>query len=227
MGNLSLGPAAGNLGFDLAYGNFGEVERSILSGGTPMLVGGFQPTTWLVACGYGADLDGNLSLGLSGKVFMDQLDNDQKLGMAGDVGMVWAPKKSILSLGFSVLNLGALSGMAIPMEARAGIACCIPFKDPGSMLSDSSMNKILFSVDGLTPFQDLLASRAAVGMEFWYHDLVALRLGQQIMNTPGLDGLVGFSMGAGFRDGPIQLDYAFATRGDLGNTNMVTLLARL
>jgi hypothetical protein len=95
------------------------------------------------------------------------------------------------------------------------------------MLVAPSDNKLLLSVDGLLPFQDPSAARAAFGIEFWYHDVVALRLGQQVMNTPGLDGLVGFSAGAGLRDGNLQLDYAFATRGDLGNTNMVTLLARL
>jgi hypothetical protein len=79
----------------------------------------------------------------------------------------------------------------------------------------------------MAPVQDFKSAQASIGMELWYHDIVALRMGQQLMTTTGLTGLVGFSAGAGLRQGPIQLDYAFATRGDLGNVNMISLLARL
>ncbi len=227
IGNLNLGKGAGNIAFDFTYGNFGDVERFMISGGLPVSGGTFQPMTWLASCGYGLSLNGDISLGLSGKILIDDLDNNQQIGAAGDVGAVWNPSRSGFTLGFSVLNMGSLSGAAIPTEGRVGIAYGFSFKDPNFMMVDNSDNKLLLSVDGLAPFQDFSAARAAFGAEFWYHDVVALRLGQQIMNAPGLTGLVGFSAGAGLRDGVLQLDYAFATRGDLGNTNMITLLAKL
>jgi hypothetical protein len=181
----------------------------------------------MASCGYGVDLLDGLSLGFSGKFLMDDLDGDQKIGGAGDVGAACSFYGTGLTLGCSVLNLGSMSGATLPIEGRIGASYLIAFLDSGFIMSSNVRNKFLISVDGTAPFQDLNAAQASIGGEFWYHDIVALRLGQQLVRTPGLTGLSGFSAGVGVRDGPVQLDYAFATRGDLGNINMVSLLVKL
>ena len=62
--------------------------------------------------------------------------------------------------------------------------------------------------------------------EYWYYETVALREGQQLMDTTGLTGWSGFSGGIGLRVNQFRVDYVFATRSDLGNLNMFSLLTQ-
>ena len=140
-------------------------------------------------------------------------------GWAGDAGLLWTPKGSGLGFGLSALNIGNLSGAAIPTEIRGGASYQFDVKN-----ENRDHQTMLISFDALARTQDFTSNREAIGLEYWYHDHLALRMGQQLMDTTGLSGWSGFSIGVGLKIEKIQIDYTFATRGDLGNFNLVSLV---
>jgi hypothetical protein len=221
MGSFGLGQ--GNLAVGFTYGNFGTVQAFTVSAGTPAAAGSFQPSVWRLDMGYGFALGSDFFAGIVGKLFMDDLDGNQATGGAGDIGALWIPAGSGLNLGLSVLNIGALAGEAIPTEARGGAAYLLSIPNGTNTPAD----QFTLSLDGLAQIKDINAARVALGAEYWYHQAIALRVGQQLMDTTGLSGWSGFSAGIGVRFSGVQLDYAFATRGDLGNLNIFSLLAAL
>ncbi len=219
----SFGVGQGNLALGLSYENFGTVQSFTVSGGTPVATGSFQPSVWRLDVGYGFALGSDLFAGAAGKIFTDNLDGNETRGAAGDLGALWIPNGGGLNLGFSILNIGALDGEAIPTEARGGAAYSLSIPDG----ANSPADKFTLSLDGLAQVNDINAARVALGAEYWYHQAIALRVGQQLMDTGGLSGWSGFSAGMSFRFSAVQLDYAFATRGDLGNLNIFSFLAGL
>jgi long-subunit fatty acid transport protein len=219
----SLPCGTGSLALGLDYFNFGNVERILINNNTPSSGGTFQPSAWLVNLGYGLGVAEEWNLGLSAKIFQDSLDASQAMGFAGDLGALWNPKGTNLKVGLSILNLGALASFSIPDEARLGASYSFLLSAPDvKTLKDT----LLVAADAVSPFSAFSATQVDLGAEFWYHDLVALRAGQEFTDTTGLSGWGGFTTGIGLRLNQIQLDYAFATKGDLGNTNLVSLMGR-
>lgn len=219
----SFGLDGGNLALGLSYSNFGNVQSYTVSGGAPVLGSTFQPSVWRLDAGYGFALGSDFFAGISGKLFIDNLDSNQATGAAGDLGALWAPQGSGASLGLSLLNLGGLAGESTPTEFRGGGAYSFTIGEGANRPAD----KLNVSLDGLVQVNDINAARVALGAEYWFQQVVALRAGQQLVDTTGLSGWSGFSAGLGIKVDHVQFDYAFATRGDLGNLNLFSLLAGL
>jgi hypothetical protein len=209
---------AGYLALGLTYGNFGSVQQYTVTGGVPTAAGTYEPSVWKADVGYGLPLMEDLYAGISGEFLLDSIYTNQLTGWDGSAGLLWTPKKTGFGLGLSLLNLGSLSGIAIPTELRAGASYKVDVKNEGR-----DHQTFMMTVDGLARTQDFSSNRAAVGVEYGYHDRLFLRAGQQIMDTTGLSGWSGFSVGVGLKIDQIQIDYAFATRGDLGNFNLISL----
>jgi hypothetical protein len=217
VGSVPLGP--GSLAFGLTYANFGKVQEYTVAGGVPVEAGYYVPSDWKIDLGYGFVLIPDLYAGLSGKFLIDNTYINQITGWAGDAGLLWTPKGSGFGFGLSALNIGSLSGAAIPTEIRGGGSYQFDVKN-----EQRDHQTMLISFDALARTQDFTSNREAVGLEYWYHDHLALRMGQQLMDTTGLSGWSGFSIGVGLKIEKIQIDYTFATRGDLGNFNLVSLV---
>jgi hypothetical protein len=218
MGSFALGP--GNVALGLTYGNFGNVQEYTVTGGVPLAGGTYQPIIWKMDLGYGLTLIPDLYAGLSGKFLIDDTTLTQETGFAGDAGLLWTPKDSGLGFGLSALNVGSLSGESLPTEMRGGVSYKFDVKNEGN-----DHQTLLVSLDALARFVDITSNREAIGFEYHYHDHLFLRLGQQLMDTTGLSGWSGLSVGAGLKIDKIQIDYAFATRGDLGNLNLISLVS--
>jgi hypothetical protein len=217
---FNVGP--GNVGIGLTYGNFGSVQQYSVVGGSPVANGSYEPSVWKANIGFGLPLLTDLYAGISGEYLLDSIYTNQLSGFGGSAGLLLAPKGSGLGLGLSLLDLGTVNGVAIPTELRAGASYKMDVKN-----EPKDHQTLLVSVDGLARTQDLSSNRAAVGLEYGYHDRLFLRAGQQLMDTTGLSGWSGLSVGVGIRIDKIQIDYAFATRGDLGNFNLISLASGL
>jgi len=218
LGSVPLGP--GNVAFGLTYGNFGSVSEYTVAAGVPVAEGSYQPMVWEMSLGYGFALTSDLYAGLSVKYLIDEIFTNQETGWAGDAGVLWMPKNSGLGFGLSTLNIGSLSGESLPTELRGGASYQFDIKNDGN-----DHQTFLFSLDGLARLADLTSNRTALGVEYGYHDHLFLRMGQQLMDTTGLSGWSGYSVGVGIKIEAVQIDYAFATRGDLGNLNLISLAA--
>jgi hypothetical protein len=213
---------AGNLAVGLTYGNFGSIQQYTVTGGVVSGAGTYQPTVWKGNVGYGFPLLTDFYVGISGEYLLDGIYTNQLSGWGGSAGLLWTPADSGFRAGLALLDLGTLNGIAIPTELRGGVSYKMDVKN-----EPKDHQTFLVSLDGLARTQDFTSNRASLGLEYWYHDRISLRAGQQLMDTTGLSGWSGFSIGVGLRIDKIQIDYAFASRGDLGNINLVSLASGL
>lgn len=218
LGSTPLGP--GNVAVGLTYGNFGSVSEYTVANGAPVAAGTYQPMVWKIDLGYGLALMPDLYAGLSIKYLMDEIAANQETGWAGDAGLLWTPKNTGLGFGLSTLNIGSLSSESLPSEVRGGASYKLDVEN-----GSGNHQSVLFSLDGLARLADLTSNRAALGVEYAYHDKLFVRAGQQLLDTTGLSGWTGFSLGVGIKIESIQIDYAYASRGDLGNLNLISLTA--
>jgi hypothetical protein len=153
---------------------------------------------------------------------MDDITSTQLTGWAFDAGGLWTPKDTNFTVGLSVLNMGTLSGSAIPTEVRGGASYKLDItNDP------QNSHTLLVSLDALARTVSLSSNREAVGFEYSYHDKLFLRVGQALTDTTGLSGWSGFSAGVGIEFDKIKIDYAYAQLADLGTINMISLATGL
>ena len=83
----------------------------------------------------------------------------------------------------------------------------------------------LFSLgtDGNIAFNDPNGTTVSLGGEYWYHDLVALRVGYRMAAYGSLLGLTGLSAGVGMKLGFAELDYSITTLGEIGYGSQISL----
>lgn len=168
--------------------------------------GGMQPKVsaehlvGMVSLGYRLDwISKMLSIGGSIKYLSTNFDSYSSTGYAGDVGILIKPKRfnintsifdfGILSLGASLLNLGPditfeEQKTALPQTMRFGASLLLGRYKISSLLIASDLYKVENS-KWIT----------SVGTEFWWHDMIGIRIGYKFNS----ENLGDFSFGAGFR----------------------------
>lgn len=124
------------------------------------------------------------------------------------------PVAASVRLGLAVRHVGLKGeGGSLPVAAHTGVAWTAApglglALDGGYGLVDGSMS-------------------VALGSELVAHETVVLRAGYKLRTSDrGLEGPVGFTLGAGLRVGRIGLDYAFQPFGDLSTTHKVSIQYR-
>jgi Uncharacterised protein family (UPF0164) len=213
---LKTGPGVLAVGFN--YLDLGSTDGFTLSGGGLAPSGTIQSSAWLGEAAYGAKVAEGWYLGATVKMLQDNLvPGDSKTGFAGDLGVLWAVPDTGLKVGSSVMNLGSLNGGSTPDEWNLGLSYTGRFDKENGYLVTGQVSTYL---------NDFGAGWAAVGAEYDWKDILAVRVGQRLEDATGLSGWSGFTAGAGVSYAKLELDYAFSTQGDLGNTNEVSLLAR-
>jgi tetratricopeptide (TPR) repeat protein len=117
---------------------------------------------------------------------------------------MYRPEGAWYSGGAAVQNLGLpVAGYPLPLTLRAGLA--------GRFFQD----QLLVSLDAARPWLGWF--RYGAGVEYWYHNLFALRAGYLFRpEREGLDAWSGARAGLGFNIQGYQLDYALIPQGDLG-----------
>ena len=210
-------------------GAFTEIERRRRSTEEPdstATVGGFAAGLSIAYL-----LSPALSVGATAKTISQQLDVEDSIGAAADVGMLLRVMDNRLGVGFAAQNLGFLdTGENLPMNVRGGIAYHIRTKpDPDS---------------GRQP-QDILALAADVnypivagfptfhlGAENWFYNMLAVRVGYSF--SQGSNPKNGLTAGFGLRrigeaslqNVNFQFDYAFVPDQAVGNAHRISLLLR-
>ncbi|MCH8181396.1 MAG: tetratricopeptide repeat protein [Proteobacteria bacterium] len=132
--------------------------------------------------------------------------------VAVNVGTI-IPVKPRLTLGLAVLHMGMRDdeGFSLPAMAKAG----------ASYLYSGSLRLALDVGYGLSEQQLWVAG----GGELTPYSFLALRAGYKHFGADqGLTGVSGLSAGAGFRFGPVGVDYAYQPFGDLALSHRFALL---
>jgi len=115
----------GTLGFGFNYYNLGEIERRDNTGAS--IDGETKLGAYSAGLSWGQALGNSLAVGVTGKMFREDLAGEGKSGFAGDVGGFWFAVPNRLSLGVSALNVGpklkvGTEDESLPLTLRGGLA---------------------------------------------------------------------------------------------------------
>ena len=210
-------------------GAFTEIERRRGPSDEPdstVTVGGFAAGLSLAYI-----LSPELSVGATAKAISQQLDVEDSLGGATDVGLLLRLLDNRLGVGISAQNLGFLdTDEDLPMNVRGGLAYQIHTKPS---IADPTPPRDVFAlvadvnipiVAGFPSFH--------VGAENWFYDVLAVRTGYSV--SKGENPRNGLTFGLGLRrkgeasleNVNFQFDYAFVPDKDIGDAHRISFITR-
>ena len=210
-------------------GAFTEIERRIGPTDDPdstVTVGGFA-----AGLSFAYAVSPELSIGGTAKAISQQLDIEDSLGAAADVGVVLRTLDNQLGIGIAAQNLGFLdTEEELPLIVRGGVAFQIRTKpSPTDPRPARDLLAIVADVDypilaGFPTFH--------IGAENWLYDVLALRAGYSI--SEGENPKNGITAGIGIRRKGeaslekirFQFDYAFVPDEGVGDAHRISFLMR-
>jgi hypothetical protein len=205
--NYSYGVSMGYLGFgDIA--GYGDSETS-----TPLSLGNQSAYSYMLNGGISTFIIPGLSVGVTGSVLRESLANEAATTFDANLGSQYAlashPFKTDYRVGFAVLNLGpglkyVSDSAPLPRKISLGAAAMHVEELPLNLTADFTM-----------PNDN--SSYIALGSEYWFHDIVALRLGYSGSNDQGK----GLRVGMGLKLREFLFDYAYGSYGDFGATQRI------
>jgi long-subunit fatty acid transport protein len=179
--------------------------------------GSFQAGSLAVGFSAARKWSDNLSVGLTGKVIREGIDDVTATGAAADAGAMY--RFDNYQFGAALQNVGpalkfVTDSSPLPATLRLGAA--------GRFLDE----KLLLGLD-LTKARDTDPSVSA-GAEYSPAPQLKVRGGyKSSTGAADLGGLAGISAGAGFSIRNVTIDYAFVPFGDLGATHRISLQFRM
>jgi len=215
---LPLGP--GRLGVGLTYSGVSGIEAWDINN-LPREVKTVSNNTGVLSAGYGFPVPNPrlpMYLGGSVKVAYDFLGDASSAGggAGADLGVIAHPW-SFLSLGLSASNLGAAAYSNNPyyywLPASLKLGALFRYEDL-SLVSD-----FIVPIDN-TPSLHF-------GGEYTIFHVVSVRAGYKTgpQDISSLGLMTGLCVGAGFRIGRLNIDYAFEPYGMLGSTHRIGIRA--
>jgi hypothetical protein len=243
----------GNFAAGIHYVNYGSFDRTDELGQSQ---GTFRASEYAMNLFYSRSFLGDrLSAGVNLKPIFSSLEQYTSLGIALDIGAVYNNVASLTSLGLVVKNMGtqisSYTGRteSLPFEIQAGITQGLkhaPFRftitfqnlerwDLSYTLEDE--DETLFAGNeieksGFDMFGDKLMRHLVFGTEFLLGENFHIDLGynykrRQEMKVNARPGLVGFSMGFGFRVSKFHIAFGRASYHLAGGTSHFSLSTNL
>ncbi len=182
--------------------------------------------------GWAMPLGGGLSVGALGKAYKFTLAQSASAsGFAGDAGARWQTPLPGVSLGAALQNLGPsvkyeTAADPLPLTARGGLAWTVESRPQGKIeevRSYYTATRMTLSAEAVK-VRDENAAAAASGefaIDMGAETSVALRVSNLFGPAAG-----GLSFGVGVREGRFTADYAVLSKGELGNSQDVSLSVR-
>jgi hypothetical protein len=211
------------LGLGINYLSFGSIESyTIGSGGTPSGNGTLNPYGLQLDVAFAKKLESWLSAGFGVKYARQDLTSVSASTVGLDAGLL---ARDIffqgLSLGFCFLNVGGqMDEIDVPCLLKLSTAYAINNRK-------DDMHSLNLALDGDVSLGNMQAMLFALGVEYWYKGIVALRVGDRASNDR-IGGVIdGLTLGAGLDLGDWRFDYGFMTNGDLGASHLVSLMLEL
>lgn len=210
----------GTFGLSVVYLNSGDITKWDDLGNE---AGSFSANDLGISIAYGTLINKELSLGVTVKVFNEGIDDVSAFGFAGDLGGIFKISAVPgLQAGINIQNLGPKFGFGeaflLPITIKLGV-------------SYSGIRNMLLSLDYIQPIETY--GIIAAGMEYWYRDIIVLRMGYQFQgqfdlndyyeNYAGPSVMAGFVIGAGVKIDIYSVDYAYKQFGVLESTHRIGL----
>lgn len=203
--NYSIGASMSYLGYGSIAG-YDQFNNAI---------GDQTAYAYILNGGMSTMLKDRLSLGVSASILRQTLADESAGTFAGNFGATYLftrhPLQADYRLGLSVLNVGpGLKFVSerdpLPRKIKLGAAVLHLKEWPLNLTAD-----LTFPNDNDTYF--------GIGSEYWFKQLVALRLGYAGSNDEGR----GLRMGFGLKLREFLLDYAYGGFGDFGATHRMNV----
>lgn len=206
----------GTLGLGGSYLELGSTDAYAIFGGVPVPQGVFQSSAWMGQVDYGFRTLPGLYLGAGIKIFGDRIGMAGDGGWGFDSGLLYRVPGLGLGFGLALRNVGNYDlAERMPRDMDMGLSFPVPLGQGSPLLLSAQFSTTLDEF-GQGPF--------SLGAEYWAWNLLAFRLGQTFQDSQGLTGLDGLSAGIGVKWRSLELDFAMSFRGDLGTTDLVSLL---
>jgi len=202
-------------GTNFSYLGYGDIPGYDNSGNA---TGDVSAYSYIWNGGISRILFDSLSLGLTGGLIHESLADASANTFALNAGALYSPDIHPLNadyrFGFAAQNLGPglkfdSAQDPLPRKYKFGIAALGIRQWPLNLTTDVTIPN-----DNDTYF--------SFGSEYWFKELVALRLGYAGSNDEGR----GLRVGVGLKYGNFLFDYAYAGFGDFGATNRIGLSMR-
>jgi hypothetical protein len=219
--NLSYGIRIGSgtvVGANFSYFNYGSIDAYTVNTATNQLVanGSFSPYGSSYGLALAQTIMSGLDAGVALRVVSESLDgSSSSQGYTGDLGLRWA--MGSWRVGVAATNMvGTLEGSNLPGAFQGGLG----------WTKDLGMNSLNLEVDFQSPFADSSASGVNLGGEFWFNHFAAIRAGYTAGDEQATGSASGLALGLGLKLGMAELNYAYHSMGDLGQSNQLQLLVR-
>ncbi len=210
---LLFGLPAGSLGGfagALQYVSWGNLDERDPNG---VYLGSFTDSDAAFSLGWGTRVAREFSLGIALHGFQQKIVEALYTSMSGDVGALFIPAPDF-RLGLTYSGLGTdLSGITPAQDLRLGLSTIL-YLGKGADLCPLLVGD--WEPNGV--------SRLQCGLEGTIERDYSLRVGYQgALSDNQINGLTGFTAGAGVKLGSFQLDYAFVPYGDLGTSHRISV----
>lgn len=206
--NYSIGASASYLG----YGSIAGFDNSGAS------IGDQTAYSMVLNGGLSTLIKNRLSLGVSASLLREKLASDSAGTVAANFGAIYLadhhPLQADYRFGFSVLNVGpGLKFVSerdpLPRKIKVGVAALHVKELPLNLTGDLTIPNDNDTYIG-------------IGSEYWFKDLIALRLGYAGSNDEGK----GLRTGVGMKLRDFLFDYAYGGFGDFGATHRLNVTWR-
>ena len=214
----------GTVGGGVIYFNYGSFTETDPSSN---VIGEFSAGELAAVVGIGIPVDEQMSMGVNLKGIYSSIADSRSAALAVDLGVIYALPDERLTLGLSILNVGAqinryaTTKEDLPLDVKIGVT------------TQPEHLPVLLNVNfhKLNEDQENLLGRLkafSLGAEFLMSESVRARIGysnekrQELKLGTGA-GLAGFSLGLGFLYQEYQFDYAFNSYGKIGGLHRISL----
>lgn len=239
-------PGTGNFAAGLTYLNYGAFTETDASG---TITGKFRAAEYALSLIYSYNIDSLLSVGVSFKPILSQLEKYTSFGFAFDIGASWHNRTNLFSAGLVIRNAGyqvtTYAGephQNLPFEIIAGISQRLahaPFRFSITLRhlekfdltyqynrSASSVNENVSS-----GFLENAMRHAILGVEMIPHKNFYVSAGYNYQRRRELQieskvSTVGFSWGFGINTSLLNIEFGRATYHLAGSSTHISLIVR-
>jgi hypothetical protein len=239
-------PGTGNFAAGLTYLNYGSFTEADASG---IITGNFRAAEYALSLIYSREIDSLLTVGVTFKPVLSQLERYTSVGFAFDFGASWHNKTNMFSAGMVIKNLGyqvtTYAGephQKLPFEIQAGVSQRLthaPFRfsftlrhlekfDLTYQYNESATTESKKVSSG---FLENAMRHAILGVELIPHKNFYFSAGYNYQRRRELQieskvSTVGFSWGFGINTSVLNIEFGRATFHLAGSSNSVSLVLR-
>lgn len=208
----------GTFALSAASLDYGSIPEAVVGGSSndARTGGSVDGADLLLGLSYARSFNDRLSIGVTVKYMRETLWNFSAGTWAFDVGTNYDIGARGLRLAMSAQNFGGsvkwledssqIEGFDIPFVFRVGLSGLLLGADGDSFVAIPESHQVRVSMEAIN--SNDYSERLHVGVEYLFHDLLALRSGYRFNYAEGNLAL-GFGLHTGVGSGSISIDYAF------------------